>query len=129
MSVTSDDSDAGGRGYDAGLLRRLLGYLRPYRVLTAVAITLLLSQSAMALVCPRLSVHALDVAVPLKDLCLLDLLVGLYLMILLLDFIVEYGGTLLMTYIEQRVMYDIRMEIFSHLQRLSITYFDRYPVG
>jgi len=129
MSVTSDDSDAGGRGYDAGLLRRLLGYLRPYRGLTAVAITLLLSQSALALVGPRLTEHALDVAVPHKDLGLLGLLAGLYLTTLLLDFIVEYGGTLLMTYIGQRVMYDLRMEIFSHLQRLSITYFDRHPVG
>ena len=49
MSLTTDDTDAGGRGYDAGLLRRLLGYLRPYRWLTAAAITLLLSQSALAL--------------------------------------------------------------------------------
>jgi ATP-binding cassette subfamily B protein len=129
MSVTSDDTDAGARGYDAGLLRRLLGYLRPYRGLTAVAITLLLSQSALALVGPRLTEHALDVAVPHKDLGLLGLLAGLYLTTLVLDFIVEYGGTLLMTYIGQRVMYDLRMEIFSHLQRLSITYFDRHPVG
>jgi ATP-binding cassette subfamily B protein len=129
MSLTSDDTDAGGRGYDAGLLRRLLGYLRPYRGLTAVAITLLLSQSALALVGPRLTEHALDVAVPHKDLGLLGLLAGLYLATLVLDFIVEYGGTLLMTYIGQRVMYDLRMEIFGHLQRLSITYFDRHPVG
>ena len=41
----------------------------------------------------------------------------------------EYGGTLLTTYIGQRVMYDLRMEIFEHLQRLSIRYFDRNPVG
>jgi ATP-binding cassette subfamily B protein len=129
MSLTSDDTDAGARGYDAGLLRRLLGYLRPYRGLTAVAITLLLSQSALALVGPRLTEHALDVAVPHKDLGLLGLLAGLYLATLVLDFIVEYGGTLLMTYIGQRVMYDLRMEIFGHLQRLSITYFDRHPVG
>jgi ATP-binding cassette subfamily B protein len=129
MSLTSDDTDAGGRGYDAGLLRRLLGYLRPYRGLTAVAITLLLSQSALALVGPRLTEHALDVAVSHKDLGLLGLLAGLYLATLVLDFIVEYGGTLLMTYIGQRVMYDLRMEIFGHLQRLSITYFDRHPVG
>jgi ATP-binding cassette subfamily B protein len=129
MSLTSDDTDAGARSYDAGLLRRLLGYLRPYRGLTLVAITLLLSQSALALVGPRLTEHALDVAVPHRDLGLLGLLAGLYLATLLLDFTVEYGGTLLMTYIGQRVMYDLRMEIFGHLQRLSITYFDHHPVG
>jgi len=129
MSLTSDDTDAGGRGYDAGLLRRLLGYLRPYRGLTAVAITLLLSQSVLALVGPRLTEHALDVAVPKHDMGLLGLLAAVYLATLLLDFVVEYGGTLLTTYIGQRVMYDLRMEIFGHLQRLSITYFDRNPVG
>src|SRR6478736_9333780 len=129
MSQTSDDSDAGSLGYDGRLLRRLLGYLRPYRRLTAVAITLLLSQSALALVGPRLTEHALDVAVPKHDLGLLGLLAGLYLATLVLDFVVEYGGTLLTTYIGQRVMYDLRMEIFGHLQRLSIGYFDRNPVG
>jgi len=129
MSLTSDDTVTGSRGYDARLLRRLLGYLRPYRRLTAVAITLLLSQSALALVGPRLTEHALDVAVPKHDLGLLSLLAGLFLATLVLDFAVEYGGTLLMTYIGQRVMYDLRMEIFAHLQRLSIGYFDRNPVG
>ena len=42
---------------------------------------------------------------------------------------VEYGQTLLTTFIGQRVMYDLRMQIFGHLQRLSISYFDRNPVG
>ena len=68
-------------------------------------------------------------AVPKHDLGLLSLLAGLFLATLVLDFAVEYGGTLLMTYIGQRVMYDLRMEIFAHLQRLSIGYFDRNPVG
>ncbi len=128
MSQSSDDADAGGR-YDAALLRRLIGYLRPYRGLTVAAIVLLMSQSALALVGPRLTQHALDVAVPRHDVGLLGLLAALFLGTLLLDFAVEYGGTLLTTFIGQRVMYDLRMRIFEHLQRLSITYFDRNPVG
>jgi ATP-binding cassette subfamily B multidrug efflux pump len=129
VSQTSDELEARGKGYDARLLRRLLGYLRPYRWLTLAAIVLLLSQSALALVGPRLTEQALDVAVPRHDLGLLTLLAGLYLGTLLLDFLVEYGGTLLTNYIGQRVMYDLRMEIFGHLQRLSVGYFDRNPVG
>jgi ATP-binding cassette subfamily B protein len=129
MSQTSDDGDAGGRGYDAALLRRLLGYLRPYRWLTLGAVVLLMSQSALALVGPRLTQHALDVAVPKHDVGLLGLLATLYLATLILDLVVEYGGALLTTYIGQRVMYDLRMQIFGHLQRLSISYFDRNPVG
>jgi len=129
MSQTHDDSDADARRYDAALLRRLVGYLRPYRGLTAGAITLLLAQSVLALIGPRLTEHALDVAIPKHDLGLLGLLAGLYLATLLADLVVEYGGTLLTTYIGQRVMYDLRMQIFGHLQRLSISYFDRHPVG
>jgi ATP-binding cassette subfamily B multidrug efflux pump len=129
MSQAHDDSDAGGRGYDGALLRRLIGYLRPYRALTVGAILLLMTQSVLALIGPRLTEHALDVAIPRHDLGLLGLLAGLYLATLVLDFGVEYGGTLLTTYIGQRVMYDLRMEIFGHLQRLSISYFDRHPVG
>jgi ATP-binding cassette subfamily B protein len=129
MSETFDDSDGAGRGYDASLLRRLLGYLRPYRWWTLGAVLLLMSQSVLALIGPRLTQHALDVAVPHHDLALLGLLTGLYLATLLADFVVEYGGTLLTSYIGQRVMYDLRMQIFGHLQRLSIGYFDRNPVG
>src|SRR6266496_5466810 len=63
------------------------------------------------------------------DAGLLSLLAARYLGTLLLVFLVEYGGTLLTTYVGQRVMYDLRMQIFGHLPRLSITYFDRNPVG
>jgi ATP-binding cassette subfamily B protein len=83
----------------------------------------------LALIGPRLTQRALDVAIPHRDGGLLSLLAALYLGTLLLEFLVEYGGTLLTTYVGQRVMYDLRMQIFGHLQRLSITYFDRNPVG
>ena len=129
MSRIHDDAEAGVRRYDAALLRRLVGYVGPYRWLTTAAVLLLMLQSAIALVGPRLTEHALDVAVPKHDLGLLSLLAGLYLATLLLDFVVEYGGALLTTYIGQRVMYDLRMQIFGHLQRLSVSYFDRHPVG
>ncbi len=129
MGQAHDDVDRAVRGYDAALLRRLLAYLRPYRGLTGAAVALLMAQSLLALVGPRLTQHALDVAVPKHDVGLLGLLAALYLGTLLLDFVVEYGGTLLTTYIGQRVMYDLRLRIFEHLQRLSISYFDRNPVG
>ena len=88
-----------------------------------------MSQSLLALIGPRLTQHALDVAVPKHDVGLLGLLAAIYLGTLVLDFVVEYGGTLLTAYIGQRVMYDLRMRIFEHLQRLSVSYFDRNPVG
>ncbi len=124
-----DDQDIPATRYDAALLRRLLGYLRPYRWLAAGAVLLLLVQSGLALIGPRLTERALDVAIPHRDLGLLGLLAGLYLATLLLELVVEYGGALLTAFVGQRVMYDLRMEIFDHLQRLSVAYFDRNPVG
>jgi ATP-binding cassette subfamily B protein len=124
-----DDQDAPAARYDAALLRRLLGYLRPYRPLAAGAVLLLLLQSGLALVGPRLTEHALDVAIPRMDSGLLGLLAALYLATLLFELVTEYAGALLTAFVGQRVMYDLRMQIFGHLQRLSVTYFDRNPVG
>ena len=117
------------RGYDARLMRRLLGYLRPYRWHAAGALLLLVLQSGLALIGPVLTQQALDQAIPRRDLGLLGLLAGLYLATLAADFVVEYGGALLTTWIGQRVMFDLRMAIFERLQQLSIPFFDRNPVG
>jgi ATP-binding cassette subfamily B protein len=125
----TEDQDLPATGYDAALLRRLLRYLRPYRWLALGAVLLLLFQSGLALIGPRLTEQALDVAIPHRDLGLLGLLAALYVTTILLELVAEYGGVLLTTFVGQRVMYDLRMEIFGHLQRLSVTYFDRNPVG
>jgi ATP-binding cassette, subfamily B, multidrug efflux pump len=125
----SEQDDVLDKGYDAALFRRLLVYLRPYRGLTAIAVLLLLAGAGLALVGPVLTQRALDIAIPHHDIGLLGTLAAVFLAALLVDFAVEYGQTLLTTYIAQRVMYDLRMEIFGHLQRLSIAYFDRNPVG
>jgi ATP-binding cassette subfamily B protein len=117
------------RSYDTGLLRRLLVYLRPYTGLTAAAVALLLVGAGLTLVAPALTQRALDVAIPHRDVGLLGTLAALFLVALALEFVVEYGQTLLTTYIGQRVMYDLRTQIFGHLQRISIPYFDRHPVG
>ncbi|MEO8088897.1 MAG: ABC transporter ATP-binding protein [Gemmatimonadales bacterium] len=124
-----DQDEALDKNYDARLLRRLLVYLRPYRGLTVLAVLLLLAGAGLALVGPALTQRALDVVIPARDTGLLGTLALLFLVALVLEFLVEYGQTLLTTYLGQRVMYDLRMQIFSHLQRLSISYFDRNPVG
>ncbi len=115
--------------YDLALLGRLLRYLRPYRWQTLSALALLLGGAALALVGPALTQRALDVAIPRHDTGLLATLAGLYLAALLLEFGLEYGQTLLTTYLGQRVMYDLRLGLFGHLQRLAIPFFDRNPVG
>jgi ATP-binding cassette subfamily B protein len=117
------------RGYDAALMRRLLRYLRPYWFRAALALIMLLGGAGLALVAPALTRRALDVAVPQHDLGLLGTLAGIYLGALLLEFVLDYGQALLTAWIGLQVMADLRLEIFSHLQRLSIPFFDRHPVG
>jgi ATP-binding cassette subfamily B multidrug efflux pump len=117
------------RGYDSALLGRMLRYLRPYRWQAILAVTLLLATAGLSLVGPLLTQQALDVAVPRKDTALLGTLALLFLVALALDFACEYAGSIIAAFIGQRVMYDLRIQIFTHLQRLSIPYFDRNPVG
>ena len=117
------------RRYDAALMRRLLHYLRPYRGRALVAVLMLLAGAVLALVGPALTQRALDVAVPHHDVALLGTLAGAFVLALLLEFALDYGQTLLTAWIGQRVMSDLRLELFTHLQGLSISYFDRNPVG
>ncbi|MGH7702998.1 MAG: ABC transporter ATP-binding protein, partial [Gemmatimonadales bacterium] len=121
--------EALGKAYDAALVRRLLGYLRPYRWAAALAVLLLLAMSGLALVGPSLTQRALDVAIPRGDVAMLGTLAALYVGALLLEFLCEYGQALLTAWIGQRVMADLRLQVFGQLQRLSIPFYDRNPVG
>ncbi|MBW3630168.1 MAG: ABC transporter ATP-binding protein/permease [Gemmatimonadetes bacterium] len=114
------------RGTD---VRRLLGYLRPYRARVALAISLLLCGAALEMVGPWLTQIAIDRALPEGDYKLLWVLVGTYLAALVASFALDYAQGLLTTWLGQRVMYDLRVELFTHLQTLSLRYFDRNPVG
>ncbi len=121
--------DAAGRSYDWALLGRLLAYLKPYRGLLAVGVALLLVGGIFPLVGPYLTQQAIDVAIPHRDYALLGTLAAVYLVALILNFVQAYGQILVTTAIGQRVMRDLRHDLFARLQRLSIPYFDRRPVG
>ncbi|MBP2647790.1 MAG: hypothetical protein H6Q77_1414 [Gemmatimonadetes bacterium] len=127
MAELTEDQGTG--AYDAALLRRLLHYLRPYRWQAVLALLCLMASAGLALVNPLLTQRALDVAVPQRDFGMLRTLALIALGTLVLEFVLEYAQALVTTYIGQRVMRDLRLEIFEHLQRLSIPYFDRNPVG
>ncbi|NNG16489.1 MAG: ABC transporter ATP-binding protein [Gemmatimonadales bacterium] len=121
--------DALGRVYDPALFRRLLTYLRPYRGLIALGVVQLLIGGVFPLVGPYLTQQAIDVAIPQGDGGLLGILAAVYVIVLILGFVNGYGEVLVTTAIGQRVMRDLRHQLFGHLQRLSIPYFDRRPVG
>jgi ATP-binding cassette, subfamily B, multidrug efflux pump len=118
-----------GKAYDARLARRLLRYARPYRGFIAGSLVLLLIDGAVQLVGPVLTRTVIDEALPARDLGLVTTSAMIFAAALVVQFGCAYGETLLTTRLGQRVMHDLRVELFAHLQRLPVTYFDRNPVG
>ncbi len=123
------EEEALGKAYDARLMRRLLSYLRSYRIQVAAAVLMLVAASGLELVGPWLTKIALDRAVPTADTGLLGTLAVVFVSALVAAASLEYARTLLTTWIGQRVMLDLRGQVFSRLQRLDLAFFDRNPVG
>jgi len=123
------EEEALGKAYDARLMRRLLSYLRGYRIQVAAAVLMLVAASGLELVGPWLTKIALDRAVPTADTELLGTLAAIYIASLAAAAALEYARTLLTTWIGQHVMLDLRGQVFSRLQRLELAFFDRNPVG
>jgi ATP-binding cassette, subfamily B, multidrug efflux pump len=123
------EDDVLGKAYDRKLMRRLLVYTRPYRALMYGAFALLCVEGAIQVVGPLLTRRVIDVAVPTHNLQIVIISTALFFIALLTEFVLSYAQTWLTSLLGQRVMRDLRMEIFEHLQRLSISYFDRNPAG
>jgi ATP-binding cassette subfamily B protein len=139
--------------YDAHLMRRLLGYVRPYWRMALLAVALIVTSSLLQLVGPLVTAVALDLfldagggegrAMPSRLLAAamsagtteldtasgLALLAAIYFGSLVASFFVLYAQGYVMQLVGQYVMYDLRRDIFAQLQRLPIRYFDRRPVG
>ncbi|MBM4434634.1 MAG: ABC transporter ATP-binding protein [Chloroflexi bacterium] len=127
-----------GKAYDARLMRRLVGYLRPYTLGVVVAILMLLGLSATQVLPPVVAKFIVDSAItpavtkeiPVAEgLSRLGLLALAYLAVLAANAGLRYGQNMLTTVIGQKAMYDLRIELFRHLQFLPLSFFDRNPVG
>ncbi|MFI5214468.1 MAG: ABC transporter ATP-binding protein [Gemmatimonadales bacterium] len=129
MSAPLHEEESLGRPYDAAIVRRLLRYLRPYRGSVVLALLLMAVAALVQLVGPTLTQIAIDRAIPAKDLGLARTLALLFAGSLVIQFVVEYAQALLTARIGQQAMLDLRMELFTKLQRLDVTTYDRNPVG
>ncbi len=118
-----------GKAYDARLMRRLLTYLRPYRLLVAGALVAILGYSGLQLAQPYLTKIAIDRHIATGRLEGLQWIAIAYLAILVVSFGLEYAQTYVTQFIGQRIMFDLRMQIYEHLQRLDVRFYDRNPVG
>ncbi|MDE3137040.1 MAG: ABC transporter ATP-binding protein [Acidobacteriota bacterium] len=127
-----------GKIYDSRLAARLIQYLGPYRKRVIVALVLSLAVAVLEAAGPYLFHIGIDSAIdPVvhhklalsAGIHLLGWVVIAYLAALLLSFSTLYGQVLIMQTVGQRAMYDLRREIFGHLQKLPLSYYDRTPVG
>ena len=118
-----------GKAYDARLMRRLVGYLRPYHRETALAFVAIVLSSGLALLQPWLMKIAIDSHIATGRLEGLHLVVLAFLGTLIAGFALEFYETYALQRVGQRIMFDLRREIYGHLQRIDLRYYDRNPVG
>lgn len=117
------------KSVDLSLLKRLLVFLKPYQTPVFLAIALTLVSSALGPARPYLTKIAVDTFIVKNDEKGLLLYILLILGILILQGAVQYGLTYLMQWAGQKVLYDVRIKVFTHIQKLSLRFYDTTPIG
>ncbi len=125
----SQEEEILGKAYDARLMRRLLLHLKPYRWYVALAVVLSILVSAMEALRPFFTKVAVDEDIANKDPEGLLNTALLFLGLMLVRGVVQYLNTYLTQWIGQQTIFDLRMEVFRHLQRLGVRFYDRNPIG
>src|SRR6202789_1044073 len=138
------DDDVAGKAYDGRLMRRLLTYLRPYKLQTALSAISIVFKAGSDVMGPYLVKVAVDTYMsdtppaklswlarhlnphPMTGITQIGLL---YLAALLVTYVLEFLQTYTMQWTGQKIMFDMRSQIFRHLQRMSPAFFDPHPVG
>jgi ATP-binding cassette subfamily B multidrug efflux pump len=115
--------------YDWTVFKRILGYLHPYRMLVVFSLLLLLAVSMLSLAGPLLTKMAIDDYIRVQQYEGLDRIALIYIVVLAAAFICQFLQYTLMQYIGQRVMFDLRTQVFAHLHKMSFRFFDRNPIG
>jgi ATP-binding cassette subfamily B multidrug efflux pump len=141
--ASNQEEEVLGKAYDGRLMRRLLTYLRPYQWHVAVALAAIILKSVLDVLGPFLTKIAIDkylakspnshswIGDRLSDAPLTGIaqIGGLYVGILIFTFALEFIQTYLMQWTGQKVMFDLRRQIFRHLQFMHVGFFDKHPVG
>jgi ATP-binding cassette subfamily B multidrug efflux pump len=149
--IIEKHEDESAKAFDAHLTRRLLKYLRPYRLRAGFSVVLIVFSSVFELAGPAITAIGIDLfvrpngaapgfsarvaewlagnGIVLDRISGINVAAGLYLFTLAGGFVVLYSQMVLMNLMGQYIMYDLRKQIFAHLQRLDVQFFDRNPVG
>ncbi|HET9088162.1 MAG TPA: ABC transporter ATP-binding protein [Acidobacteriaceae bacterium] len=144
QNAQQHEDDVVGKAYDGRLMRRLLTYLRPYRLQVGVSLVAILLKAFSDVLGPYLTKVAIDLYMSHPGATHHSLLsrylsgnaitgiteiAGIYLGSLVFSYFLEFVQTYLMQWTGQKVMYDLRSQIFWHIQRMQVAFFDRNPTG
>lgn len=128
-AVNKSEDEALGKAIDSQIMRRLLSYFKPYSKLIVVATILTIIISALAALRPRLTPIAIDDKIMNKDFPGLQTIVLIMLGTLVVQGVLQYAMTYLTSWIGQKIIYDLRKKIFSHILSLNLKFFDKNPIG
>jgi len=123
------EDEISGKAYDSRLMKRLLAYAAPYRKMVFVGVFLTLLAALLQLAGPYLTKMAIDKYIAQNQLSGLYTILIVYFIVLVLLFLTQYAQIYVTQFFGQKLMFDIRSKIFRHIQSLSLSFFDKNPVG
>ena len=115
--------------FDVGQLKRLAGYIKPYKKQMGLVLFLMLSASALGMLIPRFIMTVMDICIPEKNMRGIWMYAGLAILIALYTSVSLRIKIKLMTSVGQNVIHALRHDIFYHLQELPFSYYDERPHG
>lgn len=118
-----------GKAYDSRLMKRLLGYIKPYRKYVIFAIILNISVAALPAVGPLLTKIAIDDYIANSDYKGLALISFALLAVLIIQAAIQFFLTYYTQYLGQKILFDLRTQLFKHTQRLALKFYDKTPIG
>jgi ATP-binding cassette, subfamily B, multidrug efflux pump len=126
---TVNTDDIKGKAYDSTLMKRLMGYVKPYKNYVILAILLNVIVAGLGPLRPYLTKIAVDDAIANSDYNTLLIISMILIGTLLFQAIIQYALTYFTQLMGQKIIYDLRVKIFSHIQKLSLKYFDNTAIG
>jgi ATP-binding cassette, subfamily B, multidrug efflux pump len=123
------EEEAIGKTYDFGVAKRLFRYLKPYKTTVFIALAMTVVLNILGALSPKFVQYAVDNYIVPKQLEGFTIFVVAFFLVLFFRFIFQYTQEILLNRVGQQVMFDIRTEIFTKLQRQEVSYYDKNPVG
>jgi ATP-binding cassette, subfamily B, multidrug efflux pump len=123
------DDEVLGKAYDAKLMKRLLGYVKPYKKYVFLAIILNIIVAGLGPIRPYLTKLAIDDDIKNKDYNGLLIITLVLAGSLLLQALIQYYLTYYTEYMGQKIIFDLRTKLFAHIQKLALRFFDKTPIG